>query len=180
MDKIITLLQQTSVTNPTYSPHKSGIVSTFKQVATLLKNNPRIFSQSGIVPKKVIKITWATILDTGKNGSQPIAKSTPPAYNAGEPRVRSIFPPEVRTDTRTSRPHTTNKMAAFHRTVPITYPTGIGVLPPPINLPIVPDPMPIKTSAILQDKLFHICDKVGNKLSLDKLLQDPIFQKIGF
>ena len=74
----------------------------------------------------------------------------------------------------------TNNMAAFHRMIPITYPTGIVVIPPPINLPIVPDPMPIKTPAILQDNLFHICDKVGKKLSLDKLLQDPISKKNWF
>ena len=55
MDKIITLLQQTSVTHPIYSSHKSGIVSAFKQITTLLNNNPRILSQSGSVPEKVIK-----------------------------------------------------------------------------------------------------------------------------
>ena len=55
MNKIITLLQQTSVTHPIYSSHKSGIVSAFKQIATILNNNLRIFSQSRSVPKQVIK-----------------------------------------------------------------------------------------------------------------------------
>ena len=155
-------------------------MSAFKQVATLLNNNPQIFCQSGIVPNKVIKSHGPRYWIPENNGSQPTAKHASLGYTAGEPRVRNIFPPEVRSATRTSRPHTIDKMAAFHRTIPITYPTGIGVIPPPINLPTVPDPMPIKTPAILQDKLFHICDKVGNKLSLDKLLQDPISKKIGF
>ncbi len=53
MDKIITLLQQTSVAHPIYNQHKFGIVSAFKQVTALLNNNPRIFSQSGILPPKI-------------------------------------------------------------------------------------------------------------------------------
>ncbi len=77
-------------------------------------------------------------------------------------------------------PTYTQQNDGFQRAIPITYPTGIGVIPPPINLPVVPDPIPTKTPAISQDKLFHIRDKVGNKLSLDKLLQDPISNKIWF
>ena len=52
MDKIIQLLQQTSVTHPIYNQHKYGIVSVLKQVATLLNNNPQIFNHSGILPPK--------------------------------------------------------------------------------------------------------------------------------
>ena len=180
MDKIITLLQQTSVSHPIYSPHKSGIVTAFKQVATLLNNNPRIFSPSNLLSKKIIPSHGPRSWLPEKNGLTPTTKHASPGYNAGEPRVRTTFPPEIRTGTRPSRPRTPNKMADFHRKIPITYPTGIGVIPPPINLPIVPDPMPIKTPTISHDKLFHIRDKVGKKLSLDKLLQDPISNKIWF
>ena len=54
MDKIIHLLQQKSVTNFVYTKHKDGILSSFKNVATILSKNPRIFKQqTPTLPKNV-------------------------------------------------------------------------------------------------------------------------------
>ena len=115
-----------------------------------------------------------------KNKFKHIDRHTPNRYSEGEGRVQNHFLPEVRTETRTTHPHSTNKLVDFRRTFPITYPTGIGVIPQLINLPVVPDPIPNKTPAKFQDKLYHVRNKVGNKLSLDKLLQVPISHKIWF
>ena len=64
--------------------------------------------------------------------------------------------------------------------MPITYPQGKNVLPPPTNLPLIPAPLSRETPKNFVPQLFHVRDKIGNKLSLDKLLQDPISSKIWF
>lgn len=76
--------------------------------------------------------------------------------NGGEPRVRTKFtlvpPPMVDPCTTSS----TVKMADFRRQIPVTYPTGKNVLPPPANLPLFPAPPPTSTPMNFGAKALHI------------------------
>ena len=98
----------------------------------------------------------------------------------GDPRVRTEVSPVSYPELRTSKPDDTEKMAYFRRKIPITYPQGKHVLSPPTNLSIFPAPTPSKNPKKYQAQLFHVRDKGGNKLSPEKLLQDPISSKIWF
>ena len=98
----------------------------------------------------------------------------------GEPRVRTDLTPVGPATVRQPGISINHKMAKKRRTIPITYPAGKNVLPPPTNMPLVSDPIPTTTQEKFAPQLFHIRDKVGNKLSLEKLLQDPSTSKIWF
>ena len=77
-------------------------------------------------------------------------------------------------------PQNGENIKKIRRVILITYPRGKHVLPPPTNLPITPSPLPSATPTEFVPQLCHIRDKVGNKLSLDKLLQNSSMSKIWF
>ena len=145
-----------------------------------LNNNPKIFTKydstfNKILPNNVPR-SWIPV----KNNAQTSVISHVTPNMPGKTRMHTKFPPVSYTKVRTSIPETNGKMASFRHKIPITYPTGKHVLPPPTNLPIFPASIPSETPKNFQAQLFHVRDKGGNKLSLEKLLQDPISSKNWF
>ena len=106
-----------------------------------------------------------------------VASSDKP-HALAEPRVQAEFSPISYPTVRPPDPKHNGTISNFRRPMPITYPGGKIVLPQPSNLPIIPSPLSSETPKNFAKKLFHVRDKVGNKLNQEKLLQDPISSKI--
>ena len=156
IDKIIKNLQQLPVQNSIFSSHKNTILKAFRQVATTLNNNPKMFTKHDPTSNKKVPIngprTWIPV----KKNVEPSIPSNDTPNMPGETRVRTKFPPVSYTTIRRSTPATDGKMVVFHHNIPITYPTGKNVLPPPTNLPIFPASIPSETPKNFQAQLFHV------------------------
>ena len=85
--KIITILQQTPVQNSIYLPHKDSIIKAYKQVATTLNNNPKMFTQQ--IPKvdNMIQKSGPRTWVPENIDSQSSVSATSTRYMPAEPRV---------------------------------------------------------------------------------------------
>ena len=113
-----------------------------------LNNNPKIFTKydstfNKILPNNVPR-SWIPV----KNNAQTSVISHVTPNMPGKTRMHTKFPPVSYTKVRTSTPETNGKMASFRHKIPITYPAGKHVLPPPTNLPIFPASIPSETQKI--------------------------------
>ena len=155
MNKIIHVLLNTNITTSIYKHHKDDIIKAFKNISSLLNNNPQMFDTPASMTPKTVNANGPRTWIPDKKRYEHANIHDEPQHITGGPRVHTDYILVENDEVRILGNKKTNKMVEKRRTIPITYPTGIGILPPPTNMPLVSDPSPTKPQKNQSTTLSH-------------------------